>query len=562
MKMKLLITDTISKRELVPLKKYFTIDIRLGLSKGKLANVISNYEGIITRGVTALPASIITNGKKLRVIGRVGLGVDTIDVQEASRRGIAVLNAPKSIAKSRASQALQLLRRVVKTKGKNSLKGRVLGIVGFGDVGKHVAYRAYKRLGMKVRVCEPYGEVPSFVTKVTYEELLQESDIVSMHVPFTYLTRSMVNHATLSLCKKGAYLLNCSRARVVEEDAVLKGIKEGILKAFGAIVYGGDQMSPRLKRHPSTVFFPHQIQKNTSPVRSQLTEVVAGIVQYLQGDVPENLVNPQVFRKKARGSYKLGFDAIIFDCDSTLSSIEGIVELARLVGKEKEVADLTRKVMEGILPFESVFEKRLEMIAPHRDHLDVVGRRYIDMLVEDAKGMIAALMHLGKSVYVVSGGYTQALLTLGSFLGIPSGNIYGNDLLFDDVGNYAGSIGGPLRRNWGKLQIIRRIPGRKLMVGDSITDLETKECVDLFVGYGGVARIAKVEQESLLYLYCQSLSPIVVIAAGVEGCLKLLPTRFRRYVGKGLDLLSHPKHVKTHTSLTKHLAEYKEVAYY
>ena len=148
---------------------------------------------------------------------------------------------------------------------------------------------------------------------------------------------------------------------------------------------------------------------------------------------------------------------MIFDCDSTLSAIEGIDELAALAGKKEAVAKLTRLAMEGKMKYVEAFEKRLALTKPKKKDLEKIGRLYLDNLLEDVQGVIEALQFLGKEIYIVSGSYTPALTFFGRNLGIPDRNIFGNDLLFDDKGNYRTFIGGPLKRHHPKLPVICRI---------------------------------------------------------------------------------------------------------
>lgn len=579
--MKLLVTDKIDEHGLGPLKKHFQIDYRAGVGKKKLKKIIGDYDCVITRSSTALPKELIEKAKELKIIGRSAIGVDNIDIFAATARKIAVINAPKGNSKVTAEHTIGLLFALLRhiPQANNDLKkgiwgkqkyigtqiaGKTLGIVGFGNVGREV-YRIAKGCGMKVVVCEPYIRLPKKVEKVTFEELLKISDIITFHVPLTYLTRGMINKHTLSLCKKGVYIINCSRGGVVDEEAVYQALVMGNIAGFAVDVFPHESdVNEKLLALPNVIATPHIAGSTFESQKQSISEVVSGICEYLGGRPPTNLLNPQVFKKKdvPKRRIKMGFEVVVFDCDSTLSAIEGIDELAALVGKREKVAKLTRDAMEGKIAFEEVFQKRLELIKPSRDHLLRLSEVYIDNLIPDAKGVIEALQHLGIEVFIVSNGYTPVLLSLGERLGIPGKNIFGNDLLFDEKGSYQTFIEGPLRRNHGKLQIIRQIKGKKMMVGDGITDLEVAECVDLFVGFGGVVKRPIVEKESEIYLYSKSLSSVLVIAAGTDGCTKLLPTKYRRYVGKGIDLLSHALHVRVNNKKTLKFSEFAQLAYY
>lgn len=580
MKLKLLITDNIDETKLTPLRAHFSLDTKIGLTPQQLKEIITSYHTVITRSSTAISKEMIDSALNLKIIARAGIGVDNIDIFEATKKKIAVINAPKGNAKVTAEHTIGLLfsllrhvpdaaldlKKGVWGKSKyvgTQISGKTLGIVGFGNVGKEV-YRMARGIGLNVLVCEPYVRIPQNVRKVTFEELLHKSDIITFHVPQSYLTTHMLNPKTLSMCKKGVYIINCSRGAVVDEKAIIEGLHGGFVAGFAVDVFEKEpQVNPQLLNCQNVIATPHIAGSTVESQRQSIVEVVKGIVQYVKGVPPSNLVNPQVFRKPAGRKMKsLAFDAVIFDCDSTLCAIEGVDELARRLGMGDEVGKLTSLAMDGLLKFEEVYEKRLKLIQPTVAHLSELGNIYVKKLVEDAQGVIAALHTIGKKVYIVSGGFSHSLLTLGKQLGVDGEHIFGNDLIHDEKGKYIKFVDGPLRRNHGKLQIIRQIPGRKLVVGDSITDLETIEYVDLFIGYGGVVRRSHVEHRSPVYLYTRSLSPILVIAAGYEKCLTLLKTPYRKYVGKGVDLLSHKTHVKVDKKMNGFLSEFKNLAYY
>lgn len=580
-KHRLLITDAVDEGGLQPIARYFSIDKKIGITKDELTTIIDTYECVITRSSTAFSSNIIQKGLKLKIIGRAGIGVDNIDIFAATSQGIAVINAPQGNARATAEHTIgmifALLRHIPQAHadlirgiwGKQKyvgtqLYGKTLGIVGFGNVGRQV-YRLAKGIGLDVVVCEPYVRMPKNITHLTYEELLVQCDIVSFHVPMTYLTRSMLNKSTIRLCKSGAYIINCSRGAVVDNEAVKKALIGGQIAGFAVDVFNKEpEVDAALLSLPNVIATPHIAGSTVESQKQSVHEVVSGILQYISGTAPKNLLNPQVFKKKLRAKSKkrLDFDAVVFDCDSTVCNIEGIDELASFFGKKKKISFLTKEAMEGKRNFESVYRERLELLHPSRIDFARLGQLYKEHIVDDAKDVIEALIYLGKAVYLVSSSYIPALLQLAQTLGLPTKNIFANDILFDANGKYRSYIEGPLIRNHGKLQIIRQIPGRKVMIGDGVTDLETKELIDLFIGYGGVAKRPKVETESDIYLYSKSMAPVLVLTAGYEGCIKLLSTKYRRFVGKGLDLLSHANHVKVGKQQVSYMADFKRLAYY
>lgn len=183
------------------------------------------------------------------------------------------------------------------------------------------------------------------------------------------------------------------------------------------------------------------------------------------------------------------YGTVVFDCDSTLSAMEGIEELAR---DNAEVARLTADAMDGRVPLEQVFARRLELVRPSRADVERIGRLYVERLVPRADRLIAALRELGKRVVVVSGGLLPAVRHLARALGVPDGDVHAVDIRHDAAGAYAGfDTASPLARSGGKIEVLAalRRPGERLaFVGDGATDLEAAHLADRFVAFAGVER--------------------------------------------------------------------------
>lgn len=189
---------------------------------------------------------------------------------------------------------------------------------------------------------------------------------------------------------------------------------------------------------------------------------------------------------------------ILFDCDSTLSAIEGIDELARMRGPEvlQQIEHMTNQAMDGKIPVEAVFSRRLELIQPTRQNVEAVGAQYVDSVEPTALSTIRELKERGWEPAIVSGGFRQAIRPLADFLGIT--RVEAVDLYFRGDGSYrAYDVDYPTTRSGGKPQVIARLrrelePGKIVMVGDGVSDLETVPAVDLFVGFGRYAARAPV----------------------------------------------------------------------
>jgi phosphoserine phosphatase len=214
------------------------------------------------------------------------------------------------------------------------------------------------------------------------------------------------------------------------------------------------------------------------------------------------------------------YRAVIFDCDSTLSALEGIEELA--AEHRREVETLTDAAMRGEVPLEEVYGKRLELIRPGRDAVAALVPRYIDGLVADAVETVAALRHAGIEVRVVSGGLLPAVLGLARHLGLPDDAVAAVDVRFDDAGAYAGfDTAAPAARAGGKAEVIRAwktngLPGPVMFVGDGATDAEAKPEVDLFVAYAGVIARPEVVDAAPVVIRSPSLAPVLPLALGTD----------------------------------------------
>ena len=197
---------------------------------------------------------------------------------------------------------------------------------------------------------------------------------------------------------------------------------------------------------------------------------------------------------------------LCFDCDSTLSAIEGIDELARVRGPEAfaRVEAMTNDAMEGKIPLEAVFGRRLELIQPRRDDVAAVGARYIATVEPTARATLTILVQRGWTPVIISGGFRQAIQPLAEVLGV--GRIEAVDLFFEDDGRYRGyDAKFPTTRSGGKAEVIQRLkqelqPARVIMVGDGVSDLEVASTVDLFVGFGRYLVRERVRREAAKFI--------------------------------------------------------------
>lgn len=228
-----------------------------------------------------------------------------------------------------------------------------------------------------------------------------------------------------------------------------------------------------------------------------------------------------------------GFDFIFFDCDSTLCSIEGIDELARLKGKFDEVKRLTDAAMDGEIHLQHVYDHRLELLCPTRAEIRELERLYRGTLVPDAAATIVALQQVGKAVYIVSGGLLAAVRPFGEWLGIAPENIRAVDVRYNTLSGqwwdyqqdrwgprpdveFMDSEETPLVGAQGKAEVVRDLlagrRGRSMLVGDGVSDLAARPAVDLIVGFGGVVSRQRVAAEADVFIKGNSLAPVLPLA--------------------------------------------------
>lgn len=204
------------------------------------------------------------------------------------------------------------------------------------------------------------------------------------------------------------------------------------------------------------------------------------------------------------------FDAVCFDCDSTLSHIEGIDELARWAGCEAAIVELTNAAMNGEVSLDVIYAARLNRVRPNRAALAWLADRYAESIVIGAKETISTLQRHGKAVYVVSGGLRPSVAAFAGMLGIDPSHVFAVDVYFDDTGAYLGfDPDSPLCRNNGKAIICRAIGeryGTVAMVGDGVTDLAARAGGAYVVGYGGVVFRDAMQKEADCYVTAKTLT--------------------------------------------------------
>lgn len=298
-----LICDPIHDDGVALLRRYANVDIRPDLSRTELEQIVSNYDALIVRSMTKVPASVINYGHRLRVIARAGAGLDNIDVSAARVQGVEVVNAPDAntiaVAELTVALILALARRL--TAADSSMKagrweksklmgidlaGKTLGIIGFGRIGRQVAKRA-QAFEMRVIVNQP-RLTPELalewgVERRDLHDLLRESDFVTLHVPVRPETEGLLGAGELALMKPSAYLINTARGGVVDEQALLVALEQRRLAGAGLDVFEHEpNVDSKLAGHPKVIATPHIGASTQNAQRAAALSVVEQILAVLR----------------------------------------------------------------------------------------------------------------------------------------------------------------------------------------------------------------------------------------------------------------------------------------
>jgi D-3-phosphoglycerate dehydrogenase len=312
-----LVADPIAEDGLALLRPHARVEVVAG-DQEALKERLPSADALLVRSETRVTAPLLESAPRLRVIGRAGAGVDTIDVDAATSRGIVVVNAPggNSIAAAEHALALMfaLVRRVAAADGSmkrgewarskyvgTELTGKTLGLVGLGRVGSEVARRA-QGLEMRVLVFDPY--IPDEHARrlglepLDLDALLEASDLVSLHVPLTEATRGLINAERIARMRKGAFLINCARGGLVDDAALLRALDEGQLGGAGIDVWANEPVSPedRLPKHPMVVATPHLGASTVEAQANVAAQVATEVLAVLEGRPAQFAVNAPSLR--------------------------------------------------------------------------------------------------------------------------------------------------------------------------------------------------------------------------------------------------------------------------
>ncbi|MFH0855317.1 MAG: phosphoglycerate dehydrogenase [Candidatus Omnitrophota bacterium] len=299
---KILISDPLSDEGLKILKsvKEFQVDVNTELKPDELKMVIKDYDALLVRSATKVTREIINASAKLKVIGRAGVGLDNVDLEAATQKGIIVMNTPAGNTISTAEHAFSMilsLSRNIPQANASTKKGewkrskfmgvelyaKTLGIVGFGRIGKEVAKRALS-FGMQVLAYDPFlsKEIAESlgIKVVELSELFQASDYITVHTPLTDETRHMISTPQFAIMKKGVRVINCARGGIIDEQSLAVAIKEGKVAGAAFDVFEKEPVNPdnELLRLDNVIVTPH-LGASTEEAQVNVAIEVAEIVR-------------------------------------------------------------------------------------------------------------------------------------------------------------------------------------------------------------------------------------------------------------------------------------------
>ncbi|HEY6009325.1 MAG TPA: phosphoglycerate dehydrogenase, partial [Geobacteraceae bacterium] len=313
--MKVLCLDSLQQVGIdVFLKEGIEVDVKGKMTPEQLAAVINDYDGIVVRGATKATDVSFANVSRCKVIGRAGSGTDNIDKVAATKKGVVVMNTPGgnnvTTGEHAVAMMMALARQIPQATAsmkagkweKNAfmgteLTGKVLGVVGMGQIGKVVAERG---LGLKMQVLgyDPYVTKEDMarlgIECVTLDELYSRADYITLHTPGTPETKGMINAATLAKMKDGVSIVNCARGTLINEADLLAGLQSGKVKGAAIDVFPVEpptDFDAPLLQHPNVILTPH-LGASTNEAQEKVAVLIAEqISDYLKNGTIRNSVN-------------------------------------------------------------------------------------------------------------------------------------------------------------------------------------------------------------------------------------------------------------------------------
>ncbi len=375
MKPKVLVSDPLPAEALVALQGIAEIDTVSGLTPAQLAEKVKPYQALIVRSASRVTREVIEAAENLQIIGRAGVGVDNIDVEAATQRGILVVNSPGGNTISAAEHTMALLlasARMIPQAHASMVAGqwdrksftglelyqKTIGIVGLGRIGREVASRAAS-FQMRVVAYDPFLTAEYArdrgIEAMALDDLLKVADYVTIHVPLSNETRNLFSADRLALMKKGAVLVNCARGGIVDEAALVEAVKSGQLATAALDVFSSEPLKDDSPLHGSKgiVMTPHLAASTHEAQNRVAIDVAEQIAEVFQGNPPRSAVNIPYLRPEVMSALRpfMHLSEQMGKLAAALSP--GPARKVRLHYKgglaDAEVSYLTKAVLRGML---------------------------------------------------------------------------------------------------------------------------------------------------------------------------------------------------------------------
>jgi D-3-phosphoglycerate dehydrogenase len=309
---RVLVADALSSAGVERIKAVAKVDVKTGLKLEELVAIIGDYDALLVRSQTKVTAEIIAAGKKLQIIGRAGVGIDNIDINAATERGIIVVNAPTGNTISAAEHAMALMlslaRHIPRANSSlkscqwkradfmgTELKGKVLGVVGLGNIGSEVAKRA-RGFEMKVLGYDPYVTEERALTMqvelATLDRIYREADFITLHVPLTAQTKNMIGARELALMKPTTRIINAARGGLIDEEALVAAINSNKLAGAAIDVFVKEPCTESILFGVDNIIVTPHLGASTAEAQDLATsDVVTQVIDVFEGRPARYAVN-------------------------------------------------------------------------------------------------------------------------------------------------------------------------------------------------------------------------------------------------------------------------------
>ncbi|MGI2295775.1 phosphoglycerate dehydrogenase [Paenibacillus sp. GXUN7292] len=518
---KVLVSDPISDHGIQQLTEAndVVVDKKTGLSEEELIAIIGEYDALLVRSQTKVTPAIMEAGKKLKVVGRAGVGVDNIDLDAATKRGIIVINAPDgntiTTCEHTFAMIMALARHIPQAYAKTisgtwdrksflgvELRNKTLGVLGMGRIGSEVAKRA-KAFGMTILGYDPFLTEERAekigIKLASVDEIVQQADFMTVHTPLTAETRHMINKAKFSIMKKGMRIVNCARGGIIDELALVEAIDEGIVAGAAFDVFEAEPPAadhPFLS-HPKIIVTPHLGASTVEAQENVAIDVSEQVLHILRNEPFMNAVNmppiPANLQSKLQPYYELGEKLGSFIAQATEGAVQEIVVSYAGDLAEVDTQPITRYIARGVLAHhlgaDQVNIVNSMHLAKNRDVNIVIQKSHA---AKDFTNLLTVTLKTNKEERSVAGtlltGYGPRIVQIDKFpVDVAP---YGNLLLIshNDKPGIIGHVGTLLGSN--EINIATMQVGRKLVGGLAIMVLG----VDKVTPKAVLAQLTKISE--------------------------------------------------------------------